>query len=252
MATEKSRVPALSRCLEILTYIQNHKQCTKNDLLNDLDLPRSSLYLLLSEMEKQKLIVTSKSGKIQLWVRLIDLGDSAKQNLNLRSFVTPLLQKLIINCEGLAAHFGVFDKTKAYYVVKVDNPKSGIVTMSREGLQISLVHSGIGKCLLAYQKEEIQDLVLDNLDYTPSTKTSITNKRDLKKELIKIREQGWAFDNSEGESEIRCIAVPVFSDDKILLGAISIVGTVSSYTDEKLKDVLKKTQDCAKLLTQKL
>lgn len=248
---EKSKVPALKRCLDILDLLQKGP-ATIAEIVAKTNLARSSVYVLIDEMVKYKLIKQNKEGKYQLWVYLIALGQSAKQSFDVKDFIDPFLSVLVESIDCLAVHYGIMDGDKAYYLIKKTHSKSGLSIRSREGMEMSLVHAGIGKCLLAYQDDAIKERIISKLDYTPATETSITNEEDFRKELANIRLQGWAFDNSEGEREIRCVAAPVFNTEGKIMGAISVVGLNHVFTDYFVEKVVVKVKQCAQNITEQL
>ena len=56
------------------------------------------------------------------------------------------------------------------------------------------------------------------------TKCTITDPDVLRNELEEIRRNGYAVDNMEHEFGIRCVAVPFFSMDGSVMGAVSVSG----------------------------
>ncbi len=250
--TKKSRVPALDRAMSILEVLQKNHHCSVSEIINETNLPRSTVYVLIEEMVSLGLIRRNHDSSVQLWMKLISLGNSAAESLDLKEVVSPHLEYLLQNIDCLAVHFGIMDGDRAYYVIKKTSPKAGVRIMSREGAQISLLHAGLGKCLLAFQNSELRERILTSLDYTPITSTSITSPEALRRELANIQLQGWAFDNSEGEAEIRCIAVPVFDGEHNLLGAISIVGTINKFSTDVLPNIVEKVKQCAKDITDSI
>lgn len=241
---ENSRVPALNRCFELLKILQN-TPASMSELISLSGFPRSSCYLLVDEMCKLGLIKQNREGKYQLWMRLVALGQSALSMLDMREMIEPYLTSLVESTNCLAGHYGVMDGDKAYYVIKKTSPKSGLSIRSREGMEISLLHAGLGKCLLAFQDEVTRERILSTIDYTPATPTSITDEQAFRMELANIKLQGWAFDNSEGEAEIRCVAAPVFGQNNTLIGAISVTGLSNVFVDDALSELVKKVQQCA-------
>ena len=244
MAKIVSKVPALVRSLLILDYIRLHQHCTISELVDNLELPRSSIYVLVDELISSDLIRQNSDGTLQLWMRLISLGRAAAEQLNLKDLVLPELEWLLSEVDCLAVHYGVMEGMKAFYALKLVSPRASMQIMSREGMEVSLLHAGLGKCLLAFQSICIQEQIINGLDYTKVTPTSLSSPEELRAELHKIREQRWAFDNSEGEAEIRCVAVPVFGPEQQLLGAVSLVGTVSRFKLEEIPILVKATQEC--------
>ena len=250
--TNKSRVPALYRAMAILDILQKNHHCHVSEIINQTGLPRSTVYVIIDEMVNLGLIRRNHDSSVQLWMKLISLGNSAAESLDLKDVVNPHLEYLLQNIDCLAVHFGIMDGDRAYYVIKKTSPKAGVRIMSREGAEISLVHAGLGKCLLAFQSSDLRERIISSIDYTPVTSTSITSPEALRRELASIRLQGWAFDNSEGEAEIRCVAVPVFDHERNLLGAISVVGSVNKFTKEVISIVVDKAKKCALDITDSL
>lgn len=74
------------------------------------------------------------------------------------------------------------------------------------------------------------------------TPHSITDPDVLRLQLQKIREQGYAVDDEEAEEGLRCIAVPIRSQEGGLLGAISISGPKERMT----ADILPKYSEMLK------
>ena len=75
----------------------------------------------------------------------------------------------------------------------------------------------------------------------PLTENTITDRRELEKELNKIKEQGFALDREENEKDIRCIAAPIRNYQGKVIAAISISGPafrIDKNTQNKLKRVL--------------
>ena len=144
------------------------------------------------------------------------------------------------------------DGEHAYYAIKKVSPRAAMRIMSREGMTVSLVHAGLGKCLLAFQETSLRERIINSLDYTPATETSIKTPDELRQELAKIRLQKWAFDDSEGEAEIRCVAAPVFDKENNLLGAISIVGTLNRFANDKIPAIVEMVKQCSQNITLSL
>lgn len=248
----KSRVPALDRAMSILNVLQKNHHCSVSEIIYLTGLPRSTVYVLIDEMINLGLIRRNHDSSVQLWMKLISLGKAASESLDLKDIVNPHLEYLLNNIDCLAVHFGIMDGDHAYYVIKKTSPKAGVRLMSREGSEISLVHAGLGKCLLAFQSSELRERLISNLDYTHATVTSITTPEALRRELASIRLQGWAFDNSEGEAEIRCVAAPVFDHEHNLLGAISVVGSFNKFTSEVIPAIVEKVKKSAREITNNL
>ena len=77
--------------------------------------------------------------------------------------------------------------------------------------------------MLAHMKpEEIREVLSGPLP--GFTKCTITDPAVLSNELEEIRNNGYAVDNMEHEFGIRCVAVPFFSMDGSVMGAVRVSG----------------------------
>ncbi|ELZ07599.1 IclR family transcriptional regulator [Natrialba aegyptia] len=70
------------------------------------------------------------------------------------------------------------------------------------------------------------------------TDNTITDPDTLAAELEQIRDQGYAVNNEEHMDGLRSVAVPVYTPDDDLLGALSVFGPTSRFTDEYVHDDL--------------
>ncbi len=248
----KTRAPAIDRCVLILEYLQSHGASSISEISKATGIPLSSMYVITDAMREHELIRIDDNGHLHLWMKLISLGNTASERMDIRDLVKPALIALMDATECLAVHYGIMYGDEAYYAVKLERPGCGMTIRSREGMSVSLVHAGLGKCLLAYQDEETRQRLIRQLDFAKATPTSIGTADDLVKELALIRLRGWAFDNSEGESGIRCVACPVFDRSKRLVGAVSIVGTVTEFSDDKIPSIVELAKRCVESITQHL
>ncbi|MDD7022960.1 MAG: IclR family transcriptional regulator [Aeromonadales bacterium] len=249
---EKTRAPAIDRCVGIMEYLQDNPPSTISEISKATGIPLSSMYVLADSMRVHGLLRQDENGRLHLWMKLISLGRSAAEKMDIGDLVRPALLSLMDAVDCLAVHYGIMNGSEAYYAIKIERPGSGMQIRSREGMSVSLVHAGLGKCLLAFQDADPRARIIDSLDFTKATPTSIGSPEELRKELATIRLQKWAFDNSEGESGIRCVAVPVFDKGGKLLGAVSIVGTITAFTDDKIPGIVALSKECSKNITNSL
>lgn len=252
MEDEKSRVPALNRCLKLIELISGADNLTVNELSALSKIPKSSVYVLLDEMEKQRLVRHKSDGTYQLWVRIIELGQLASAKLDLREIVTEALRPLMDEIDCLALNFGIMDGDEGYYLIKMSNPRCSVSVRSKAGGKLSLVRDGLGKCLLAFQPMHVRMRLLPLLDYVRVTQTSITTPTALRQELSKIRKQGWSLGNGENEFGGRSVSAPVFGTGKILIGAVSVQGLANQLSDEVIPKYVETITRCAHSLSTKL
>lgn len=247
---ESSKVPALTRAIEILNLIARIGPCSAATIVETLGIPKSTAYLLLNELKRQRFISIDHRENYCLWTKLVELSGHALSNMDLRELARPRLTQLMDET-GLLCHLGIIDHESAYYILKVES-SSTISVRSHEGKSLSLYRSGIGKCLLAWQPVAVRSAIIDQLAWEKATPTTIADSQQLNAELERIRQRGWSFDNGEDYPDVRCVAAPVFNASNALTAAISVVGTRLQINEENRDYLAGKAIACAKDISRLL
>ncbi|KNC91998.1 IclR family transcriptional regulator [Trabulsiella odontotermitis] len=247
---ESSKVPALTRAIEILDLIARRGPCSAAIIIDELGIPKSTAYLLLGELKKQRFLSLDIQDNYCLWTKLVELAGHAVSRMDLRELARPRLTRLMDEC-GLLCHLGIIDRDNAYYILKIESPAT-ISVRSHEGKSLSLNRSGIGKCLLAWQPAPVQEAIVAGLDWEKTTPTTITDAHQFKEELARIRARGWSYDNGEDYSDVRCVAAPVFNASNDLTAAISVVGTRLQINEDNRDYLAGKAIACAKDISRLL
>ncbi|WP_049922511.1 IclR family transcriptional regulator [Halopiger djelfimassiliensis] len=95
-----------------------------------------------------------------------------------------------------------------------------------------------GKAILAaWDDERVADFV-DRNGLESITDRTITDPEALAAELETIRERGYAVNNQEHMDGLRGVAVPVYTPEDELLGALSVFGPTSRLKDEYVHEKL--------------
>jgi len=109
---------------------------------------------------------------------------------------------------GESCNLGVIADGNVVYVDRVES-QWPLGLRFEPGSRVPLHCTAIGKLLLAQLPDQALAAQLANGPLTRYTATTITDARRLKKELQRIRKQGYSTDNQEFMSGVVCIAVPV-------------------------------------------
>lgn len=119
----KNPSSSLRKSTEDLRGSSKNHRCTISEIISLTGLPRSSVYVLVDDMVKLRLLRQNSDKTVQLWMKLVALGNSASDSLDLKEIISPYLDKLITSIDCLAVHFGIMDDDKAFYVLKRPVPK---------------------------------------------------------------------------------------------------------------------------------
>jgi IclR family acetate operon transcriptional repressor len=112
--------------------------------------------------------------------------------------------------------------------------------------------TGTGKVLLAYQPEEVVDSIIRQTGLPRITPHTITDVKELKRQLEQVRQQGCAVDAGEMEEAVHCLAAPVLGPDGKILAAVSVSGPAGRLDDARIKELVPQIKSIADRFSQSL
>ena len=173
-----------------------------------------------------------------------------RQYYVLVNLVSPSLRD-IAQATGEGASLAILHGNHGLVVAKAASDRSVDVSL-RNGILVPLNCTAVGKAILAHLSAQNVDRIFQSEGLTRSTPNTIVDPEQMQVELKKIREQGYAIDNEEWETGIRCVAVPVFSARREIFGAISVSGPAGRLTSENAREIAQVIQAGAEQLSAKL
>ncbi len=228
MAKQKEySVPSIERALSVLECLARAKRgFSLSEIGRRLRIPKSSAHLILSTLERRGFLQrNTKTNRYCFGLQLVSLSRSALENLDLREEAKPFLCSLMQE-SGFTVHMAVLERDEAVIIEKVEAP--GLVRLaSWVGRRLDVNCSGVGKALLAFLPDDELDCLLRTKDFARHNSRTIISTTILRRELILVRQAGYALDNEEDEPGVRCIGAPVFDEKGKAVAAISIAGVAS-------------------------
>lgn len=216
---------AVDRALGLLTQVmESATALTFSELLESSGLAKSTLSRLLSSLEAAALISRTPQGLVRPGSGLIRFAYAHAPNDELLEFAQPAMQALN-DATGETINLAVLLGHEVEQIGQID------CTFHMGGVnwgvsRVPLHCSALGKAFLAYGAE------LPEGRLTRLTPRSVTNRAELEKQLVTIRERGWAMADSELEIGLIAIAAPIFRESGDMIGALSISGPTMRMTRE--------------------
>jgi IclR family KDG regulon transcriptional repressor len=219
---EKSEymIQAVSHALDLLEQFHGEDvdELGVTELSKRLKLHKNNVFRLLATLEFRGYIEQNKATEnYRLGLKSLELGQTFIKKMGLLHQAKPVLENLVERCNE-TSYVAIF---KDGYIVYLD------------------AHcTAAGKVHLAFMSEEELHSILSSKDLRGYTPHSITDRETLKKELQKVAEQGYALDNEELDLGVRCVAAPIRDYTRRIVGALSISGPSTRFTDERLEKEL--------------
>jgi DNA-binding IclR family transcriptional regulator len=244
-------VPSTMRAMRVLEFLaRSRRGASISEISRNLALPKSSTYLVLKTLEQGDYLQRSlQSGRYYFGSRLVSLSRKVLENLDLREVARPVLNRLMRQT-GIIVHLAVLEGNEAIIIERWEPPGSG-AGADWVGRRLDINCTGVGKALAAFLPAGQFEELITAKRFARHNENTIVTIGGLKRELAKVREQGYAVDDEEDELGVRCIGVPVFDGQQQTIGAISLAGTTEQISLDRVRtlaEALKRA--CAEISAQ--
>jgi len=239
-------IKVLDKTFSILEILLQHgSSMHMTEISEKLGLYPSTIHRILDTLKHRGYVEQdSHTQKYQLGLKVLELGMAKLHQMDLVREATPYLKELVNQCNE-TVHLGVLEAGEVLYLAKEESSQT-IRMISYVGKRAPLHCTALGKVLLAYLSAEERKKILGEKVLPRLTENTITDKRELEKELSKIREQGFALDKEENEKDVRCVAVPIRNYQGKVVAALSIsspIFRIDKNTQNNLKEALIETSE---------
>lgn len=235
--------------IEVLSDFENGLGIT--EISEKVELSKSTVYRLLSTLIYKGYVKQNQSDSMySLTLKLFELGNKKVENMNLTTVALPYLEELMKKTNEVV-HLVVRDGIEMVYISKVE-PKKTIRMYSRIGKRIPMYCTAVGKAMMSQMTEKEIETIWEKSNIKKLTDKTIININDIKKDLKEIREKGYAIDEQENELGIRCIGTVIRGYNGKLWGAISVSGSILSFTTDKIKDFANYILECSNIISKEL
>src|SRR6056297_3468317 len=235
--SNNKRETTLDRAIKVLEYLAD-SQVEKNmsDIAKDLKIPNGTAYNILKTLESNQLIERDQSSKrYTLGFKLFQLGYKVDYIRELRNISMPYMRELTAET-GETSQLGIIFEENLYFLEIIEAPKN-TKTRGTVGLSLPLHAPAAGKILLAFQPEDKRKELLEKIELKAFNMNTITDSKELEKELEEIRKKGYAVDREEVFRGTTCLAMPIYNADKEVIAALGITGDTERVKKNKEKNL---------------
>lgn len=191
------------RLLELLA--KSDGQRTLGELAASAGLAPATAHRLLQTLASQAYVRQDENRRYALGTALLGLGNAAGRFVatSAHSYLAEIAE-----FSGETTNLAMLEDDRVVYLAQA--PGRHRMRMFTEVGRRVLPHStAVGKILLAWKPEELVRQVMDRFGLPRRTAHTHTDVESFLRELIKVRQRGYAIDDEEEEEGVRCLAVPV-------------------------------------------
>src|SRR2546422_3979673 len=190
---------SLERGLAILSAFKaGRPELGISELARELGLTRSTSHRYVATLARLGYLQQNpQSRKYRLGPRVLDLGCSAINSMELREISLPHLQQLSDET-GHTVNMAILDGTDIVYIERVRSSRPGQRDIDLDlhvGSRLPAYCTSMGKVLLAYLPEADRRAVLDSILLTRRGPNTLTDLEALCEDLERVRRTGLAVNN---------------------------------------------------------
>ncbi|WP_308911109.1 IclR family transcriptional regulator domain-containing protein [Pseudokordiimonas caeni] len=226
---------SLDRALMVIRAFNESAQMSQSELADATGLSRAVVRRVLLTLKY--LGYARQSGRqFSLSPRILDLGFSYLSALPITEIALPFMEDLVRRVHE-SCSMSVLDGADIVYVQRVAARKVMAVTLG-VGARLPAHCSSMGRVLLAGQPDAALDEWLARADVRPRTDLTITDKTQLRQEIMKVRVQGYAYVQEELERGLCSLAVPVKDRSGRVQAALNFAMPYAEGTRERAVSTL--------------
>ena len=238
MMNKKERIKSIDKALYLLEFLSANEQETGiTEISKKLHIGLSTVHRILSTLKSRGYVIQNQqTAKYRLGIKLFELGCAVQSTKRLVEVIKPYLRQLSESTNE-TANLAILEGKEVIYLAKAESSEV-LTTNIKMGTRLPAHCTALGKVLLAFISDgEFNSLYKADEPLSSLTSNSITSLKELKKQLKKIREQGYAIDKEEYKIGVNCFAVPVINKEGTTIAAISITVPASRFKLEKIEEI---------------
>ena len=213
-------VQSLERGLSVIRAVDaDHPKQTLSEVAASTGLSRAAARRFLWTLVRLG-YMRSDGSRFALRPKILELGYAYLSSLTLPEVAMPHLEQLVEQVHE-SSSVCELDGEDVVYIARVPTKRIMTVTIS-VGTRFPAYATSMGRVLLAAQSDQWLEDYLDSASLRGLTGHTITSAPALRRELRKIRAQGWALVDQELEEGLRSIAAPIRDADGQVIAAVNI------------------------------
>jgi IclR family transcriptional regulator, pca regulon regulatory protein len=254
-STNRGSAPGFSQSLErglaiLSAFKANRAQLAVSELAQEVGLNRSTTHRYVSTLAQLGYLQQdAATRKYRLGPRVLDLGFSAINSMELREISLPFLQQLSEQT-GHTVNMAILEGDDIVYVERVRSSRQGqreIDLNLHVGSRLPAYCTSMGKVLLAFLPAHERDAAIARVQLMRRGPNTLIAPRALAAELDRVRSAGYAVNNEELAYGLRSIAAPVRAASGEVVAAINLAVHRSMISMEdltaNLSPVLRRAAD---------
>jgi len=242
-------VQSVDRALLLLEALGEDEEGYRlTDLSIRTGLSPSTAHRLLTTLEKRRFVEFDQSDATwHVGRQSFAIGSAFVRRRNFVAPAMPFLRRLR-DLTHETANLGVIDDGEVVVLTQVES-REITRAITRVGGRAPMVTSGIGKAILATYSDEDVMAIIQRYGMRRLTPKSVVRAGELRDALAGVRRDGYALDDEEFVTGLRCVASVIYNDQGEALAGVSVSGLAARVPQERVPELGRLVRDTARELT---
>jgi IclR family pca regulon transcriptional regulator len=217
---------SLERGLAILSAFDSERPLIGvSELSRELSLSRSTAHRYIATLAQLGYLQQDPDSKrYRLGPKVLDLGFSAINSMDIREISAPHLRRLSDET-GHTVNLAILDGIDVVYIERCRTAQPGqreIDLNLHVGARLPAYCTAMGKAILAFVPEDRREELIARIDFVVRGPNTITDADAFRVELARIRAAGIAVNDEELAYGLRSIAAPIQAHSGEVLAALNL------------------------------
>jgi DNA-binding IclR family transcriptional regulator len=244
------QIASLEKGMRVMELLSAQNELSVSAVAAQLGFNRAASHRFLATLRDLGYVEQNENHRYHLTFKVLELGMKVANRFEIRTVARGYMQELS-RAFNETVNLGYWKEQRVFHLDKIDSPE--ILRIDTPlGSWAPAYCTALGKSILAYLPQDELETYLKSVRLVPHSPCTITSKKKLRQELIKILQQGYAVDDEELSLGLRCVAAPVFEHTGHVRYALSVSAPSSRMPLETIEKVQQKIRDVCRRLSAKL
>jgi DNA-binding IclR family transcriptional regulator len=243
-------IAVLAKAFDVLDAIADMSAPTLSELSDATAQNRPTTLRILSNLVARGYAERDREGRYRLGVKLLQLGSRAAAGIDLRTLARPVLEALHSDLRE-TINLAIPSDQGIVYIDILESERD-LRMAATVGSRDAFHSSALGKAMLSRFSESMAGAAVGPEPLPQKTDRTLQTVAALKREIVRVRELGYAVDDEENEPGARCLAAPLMDRRGTCIGAISVSGPSTRITSDRVPELAARILVAASLISGRL
>lgn len=234
----------LSKGIQVLEYLVEHKSTTVTNMAKSLNLQKSASYRFLNTFRLHGYVVQDQSNNYVLTDRINKLGNGIIPKIELHKIFVDILNSITAKFHAPAdiiSNLGVWNGIDITYLAQNNNTT---YSQFSEGGHVPAYCSALGKAILSCFSQADVNKYMETTQFEQFT-IHTTKKENFLEELEAIRIRGYSIMDDELCVGLKGVGIPIVFDSEPVRYALSLTRTIYGDASDFYKDAVPLLQEAS-------